>query len=188
MAMSKLAASMPAPPMYQVPTADIRTKLQDISNLLSVASTLQVKQITSYSKDGSDIRTSDISSAIITKISEHPRWDKTLSAKELESITPHLALIKTTLNEKSYGWAWFLKQTGKKEESKKLLAELFNQEYERTMKLEGTYNNISPMIEINRIEQALTPMSSKSENAEIKKKMDQLKVHVSNLKDYMIMT
>jgi hypothetical protein len=188
-AQGKMAASLAAPaPTYQVTTTDIKAHNQSILNLLTVAEILKVKDITAYSNDAGSIRPSNVTEAMKKKMIEHPKWDVSLSPAELQTITPHLELLKNTFGEKTYGWAWFLRQTGKTAEAKKVLADLFAERSAAVMMMEGTYHQQGPLIPVLEIEQALAPLSTADENAKMQKKMQELKVHVSNLKDYMINT
>ncbi len=188
-AQSKMSASLAAPaPTYQLTTADIKAHNQNILNLLTVAETLKVKEISTYSNDAGSIRPLSVTEAMSKKMTENPKWDVSLSPTELQTITPHLELMKNTFGEKTYGWAWFLKQTGKTAEAKKILADLFAERSAAVMTMQGTFHHQSPLIPVLEIEQALAPLSTADEKAKMQTKIQELKVHVSNLKDYMINT
>jgi hypothetical protein len=195
------ASFAPPPPTYTIPLAGIeahylalkKTRALNIieassDNLATVAATLKVENIISLTQDMAHNFSSDIGNAIIAKIKQHPKWDMSLSAADLQSITPHLELLKTTLGEKSYGHAWFLKQTGKTAEAKQILMTLFDQRCASVMKMSGTYNQQNPMMPVIEVELALLPLSTETEKKKVQKKMQEVKVHVSNLKDYQIMT
>lgn len=194
-------AFAPPPITYPIPFSKVQAHFQGIKlarplnaeeskidNLISVAATLKVTSITSMSEDVAHTNVTYISNSILVKIKDHPKWDMSLSVSEVQSITPHLELLKTTFGEKSYGWAWFLKQTGKTAEAKQILTTLFDERCANVMKLAGTYNNQSPMMPIIEVEQALLPLSNEAEKSKVQKKIQDVKVHVSNLKDYQIMT
>jgi hypothetical protein len=198
MAMASLA---PPPVTYQIPVGEVKNyyeglkktrTLSDqetmIHNLTMVAATLKAQAITCLSKGAAAVQVAQVNQTIVKKIKEHPTWDDALGATEVKAITPHLEIIKNTMGEKSYGWAWFLKQTGKTAEAKQLLTALFNERSAAVLKLEGTYNHESPLLPVLEVEQALIPLSNDAEKAGIQKKMQELKVHVSNLQDYMIQT
>lgn len=201
---SKSRAKMafaPPPQTYPISLTDVQLYYQGIKktrplnseeakidHLTSVAATLKVTSITSMSQEVAHTNSTYISNAILTKIKEHPKWDMSLSASEVQSITPHLELLKTTLGEKSYGWAWFLKQTGKTAEAKQILTTLFDERCASVMKMTGTYNQQSPMHPVTEVEQALIPLLNEAEKSKVQNKIQDVKVHVSNLKDYQIMT
>ncbi|MBY0517299.1 MAG: hypothetical protein K2P81_10340 [Bacteriovoracaceae bacterium] len=182
------ASLAPPPPTYSLSLSAVQTHLQNMQNLSSVAAILKVEKVTSPSQDLSHIPLTSIGQAIAAKIKESPKWEVTLSAPEVKAITPHIELLKTTFGEKSYSWAWFLKQTGKTAEAKQILMTIFDERCASVMLLTGTYNQQNPMIEVIEIEQALLPLLTAPEKAKVDIKMKDLKVHVSNLKDYSIMT
>jgi len=194
-------AFAPQPITYQIPVNDVLTHFQElkktrtlsdqetmIHHLTMVAATLKAEAITSVTKDATNIQLVRVNEAITKKIKEHPKWDLSLSADDLKAITPHLEIVKNTMGEKSYSWAWFLKQTGKTAEAKQLLVALFEERSAAVLKMGGTYNRQSPMGPVVEVHEALLPLSTDSEKTKIEKKMQDLKVHVSNLKDYTIMT
>ena len=199
--MAARADFAPPPPTYTIALSEVEAHYQalkktralnseeaKVDNLISVAATLKVTSITSMSETVAHTNSTYISNAILTKIKEHPKWDMSLSASEVQSITPHLELLKTTLGEKSYGWAWFLKQTGKTEDAKLILTNLFDERCASVMKMTGTYNQQSPMHPVTEVEQALLPLSTEAEKTKVQKKMQEVKVHVTNLQDYQILT
>jgi hypothetical protein len=190
-----------APPTYQVPVAAIQTYYQDLKktrtlsdeetmthNLTMVAATLKAESITSWSKDAASVQLARVNEAIVSKIKTHPKWDVSLSATQLQAITPHLEIIKNTMGEKSYGWAWFLKQNGKTAEAKQLLVSLFDERVAGVMQMTGTHSRQSPLMPVIEVEQALLPLSTEAEKTKMQKKMQDVKVHVSNLQEYMIQT
>jgi hypothetical protein len=198
MAMASLA---PPPVTYQVSVSDVKSYYEGLKktrtlsdqetmthNLTLVAATLKAQTITSLGKDAASVQVTQVNETIVKKIKENPKWDAALSASEIKDITPHLEIIKNTMGEKSYGWAWILKQTGKTAEAKQILSALFNERSAAVLKQEGTYNHESPLMPVLEVEQALIPLSSEAEKAQIQKKMQDVKVHVSNLREYMIQT
>lgn len=200
MAASRIAFA-PQAITYQIPVTDVQNhylnlkKTRTLSDqetithtLTNVAATLKIASITSLTKDAMQIQIVRVNEAIVKKIKEHPMWDVSLNASDIQAITPSLDILKNTLGEKSYGWAWFLKQTGKTAEAKQLLATLFDERSAAVFKMDGTYNRQSPMGPVVEVEQALVPLSTEAEKTKIQKKMQELKVHVSNLQDYMIQT
>lgn len=197
-----MAASVVAPrPTYQIPLTDVQTHFQNLKktrtlsdqetmthNLTMVAATLKVQSITTWTKDADMVQLTQVNETIVKKIKENPQWDTSLSAPEVQAITPHLEILKNTLGEKSYGWAWFLKQTGKTAEAKQVLTALFNERSVGVLRLGRTFNQQSPLMPVMEVEQALVPLSTEAEKAQIQKKLQELKVHVSNLQEYMIQT
>jgi hypothetical protein len=182
------ASSEPSAPTYPISLVAVQAHYQALQNLTTVAANLKVEKISSHSQDVAHTQIASIRNAITAKIKEHPKWDVALSATEVQALTLHLALLKTTFGEKSYSWAWFLKQTGKTAEAKQILTTLFNERSASLLKLEGTYNQESPLLPVLEVEQPLIQLSSDAEKVGIQKKMQELKVHVSNLRDYMIQT
>lgn len=201
---SKSRAKMafaPPPPAYPIALTEVQAYFQGIKktrelnpnemaidHLANVAATLKVATITSMSKEVAHTNTTYISNAIHAKIKENPKWDTQLSAAQIQSITSQQEMIKKNFGDKSYVWAWFLKQTGKTTEAKQILNTLFDERCASVMKIRGTFNRQSPMLPVMEVEQALLPLSTDSEKAMLQKKMQELKVHVSNLEDYMIKT
>ena len=96
--------------------------------------------------------------------------------------------MKTNFGEKSYAWAWFLKQTGKPAEAKKILTTLFDERCASVMQMTDTNNFQSPLMPVLEVEQALETLSTDAEKAKLQKKVQDVKVHVSNLREYMIQT
>lgn len=198
MAMASLA---PPPVTYQIPLGEVKSYYEGLKktrtlsdqetmthNLTLVAATLKAQAITSLGKDAASLQLTQVNEAIVKKIKENPKWDIALGATDVKAITPHIEILKNTMGDTSYGWAWFLKQTGKTAEAKQILSALFNERSAAVLKLEGSYNHESPLRPVLEVEQALVPLSSDAEKAGIQKKMQELKVHVSNLQNYMIQT
>lgn len=194
-------AFAPAPPTYQIPIADVQTHFQNLKKtrtlsdqetmthtLTMVAATLKAESITSLGKDAASVQLARVNESIVSKIKTHPKWDVSLSASDVQAITPHLEIIKNTMGEKSYGWAWFLKQTGKTAEAKQILVTLFDEKVAGVMQMTGTHSRQSPLMPIIEVEQALLPLSTEAEKTKMQKKMQDVKVHVSNLEEYMIQT
>lgn len=204
MQQSRVAAKLsmaPQAPTYQIPLADVQSYYQGlkktrtlsdqetvIHNLTMVAATLKAESITSFSKDAASVPLARVNEAIVRRIKDHPKWDLSLSASELQAITPHLEIIKNTMGEKSYGWAWFLKQNGKTAEAKQILVTLFDERVAGVMQMTGTHSRQSPLMPVIEVEQALLPLSTEAEKTKMQKKMQDVKVHVSNLQEYMIQT
>lgn len=200
MAASRVAFA-PPPPTYPISVTAIHSYYQtlkktralnsdeaDREGLITVAATLKIETITSLTQTAAQTDTSSIRNAILTKIKEHPKWDMTLAASDLQTITPQLELIKRNFGEQSYVWAWFLKQTGKTAEAKLILNTLFEERCANVMKIKGTFNRQSPMLPVLEVEQALVPLSTEAEKSKVQKKMQEVKLHVTNLQDYQILT
>lgn len=194
-------AFAPPPPTYPIAVAEVQGHYQNLKKtrplnsdeadreaLINVAATLKIETITSLTHVPAQTDTSSIRNAIHAKIKENPKWDTQLSAAQIQSITSQQEMIKKNFGDKSYVWAWFLKQTGKTTEAKQILNTLFDERCASVMKIRGTFNRQSPMLPVMEIEQALVPLSTDSEKAKLQKKMQEVKVHVSNLEDYMIKT
>ena len=194
-------AFAPPPPTYPVSVSEVHAYYQNLKKnralnsdeldreaLSTVALTLKIENITSLVKEVELTDTSSIRRSILAKIKENPKWDAPLSAAQTQSITPQLELIKKNFGDKSYVWAWFLKQTGKTAEAKQILTTLFDERCAEVMKLKGTFNRQSPMLPVLEVEQALVPLSTEAEKTKVQKKMQEVKVHVTNLQDYQILT
>ncbi len=191
----------PARPTFQVPVMAVMNYYEGLKktralsdqetmthNLTMVSVTLKAETMTSYSNDAASVQLNQVNETIVKKIKENPAWDKSLSAAELQAIKPHLDILKNTMGEKSYGWAWFLKQNSKTAEAKQILSTLFDERSAAAMKLTGRHNRQSPLMPVLEVEQALIPLSTEAEKTKVQKKMQDLKVHVSNLEEYMIQT
>ena len=199
--MASRADLAPPPPTYPIAVSEIHVHYQalkktralnsdeaDREGLTTVAVALKIEKVTSFNQTAAQADTPSIRNAILAKIKENPKWDMQLTAAELQSITPQLELIKKNFGDKSYVWAWFLKQTGKTAEAKLILNTLFDERCAEVMKLKGTFNRQSPILPVLEVEQALLPLSKEAEKTKVQKKIQDVKVHVSNLKDYQIMT
>ena len=199
---SKARASLaPPPPTYPIAVSEIHAHYQalkltrplnsdeaDREGLTTVAVALKIEKVTSMNQTAAQADTPSIRNAILARIKENPKWDMQLTAVELQSITPQLELLKKNFGDKSYVWAWFLKQTGKTTEAKQILVTLFDERCAEVMKMKGTFNRQSPMLPVLEVEQALIPLSTEAEKSKVQKKMQEVKVHVTNLQDYQIMT
>lgn len=118
-------------------------------------------------------------------------WKKLDDARRLKKIRVSKPSLEKEFGSASYPWAWILFQLGETEKSKSTLQRAFQAEHDRIMKLTGIVHGMghgNPMLEIDRIEQALSPMSAENEKAELTRKLKALKVHVSNLPNFQIMT
>lgn len=118
-------------------------------------------------------------------------WKKVGDSRRLKKIKSSKSALEKELGSASYGWAWILFQLGEADPSKSTLQRAFQAEHDRIMKLTGIVHGMghgSPLLEIERIEQALSLMSSESEKTDLTRKLKALKVHVSNLPNFQIMT
>ena len=155
--------------------------------------------------DKDDIKTLKLSTAINSiarEIHEHPNWDTPVSNKEKELVSENLEPIRSDakVSEKygigqrgTYVYAWFLYKSGKKEEAKKTLDNLFDSAYESTMKIpyigsqdiqktDGVeVKNPEPFEIAGFALQALEALTSSSEQAHRKEKMEKMKNHVNSL-------
>ncbi len=182
------ASLAPPAPTYPIALATVQAHYQAMQNLSAVAAILKVETITSRSQDVAHTQVASIRNAIVAKIQEHPKWDVALSSSEVQAITPHLEPVKTNFGEKSYAWAWFLKQTGKTAEAKKILTTLFEERCANVMQMTETHSLQSPLLPVLEVEQALQSLSTEAEKTKVQKKVQDVKVHVSNLREYMIQT
>lgn len=135
------------------------------------------------------ITTAYIANAIQQAIEKKSSWDDALSGSKLELVKANSDLLKTSLNESSYSWAWISYQTGQKEEAKKILASKFETAYETVMKLQHVYSHrSSPMEEAERLAKPLKFLSTDDENKTREAKLKKMRTHVSTLPDMQIMT
>lgn len=135
------------------------------------------------------ITTVYVASVIQQAIEKKSDWDESLSAASFERVKENSELLKKSLNESSYSWAWINYQIGQKDIAKKILQSKFVGSYDNVMKLRHVYNHhASPMVEAERLFKALKPMSNDDENKTREDQMKKMRTHVSTLPDMQIMT
>jgi hypothetical protein len=166
-----------------------KTKSNDILQWAEFAKdAFGVKQIF---KNGEDIQSlrENITAAVKLKINGD-EWVKIKDAAKKQKIKDLRSKLEKNLNG-SYAWAWVLFQLDETDAAKKNMQKLFQTEYDNVIKMTQViygFGEGNPMVELTRLEKALSPMSSKTEKSEIEKKMKKAKTHVSNLPESHIMT
>lgn len=163
--------------------------------ILRLAEFSQSIGIKSFAVSHSD-KTDEAASAVVTRemiassLEDHVRsqrpWDSPIPAGALAVLKRERADFRDMVGADRFAWAWALNQLGEKAESRKLLSSLFDREYARVMKAHQTFSR-----EVREAEALSTPlkqMSSKAEAAAIDAKLQQMKLHLSNLPNYEIMT
>lgn len=159
-----------------------------LKNLNLVAAELKIEKFSASTPDLNNLHPGQITDAIIKKIQENPKWDVALSSQNLMNIKKYEASLQTNLRIKSYGWAWILKQRGQTSEAKKILSELFEAGYQRTMSMDMHNFGTSPLADLQFIQSALEPMSDVNEQKMLESKMQKVKNHYSNLPPSNIQT
>lgn len=200
MAMRAVAERRAHVPMYPIKLTEARghlLKLQqqrpltsaesDLQQLLMVAQLLKIGELTAGTPDASGLLPESVRDTISNKALERASWENRLSADERQMLPQIVPVIQRFYTESSLEWAWVLKQQGRIAEAKKKLQALFQTEYDHTMKLRAIYHD-SPLSRAIAIEQALAPLSSVKERAQLSAQLQQLRTHISNLPDAMIMT
>jgi len=202
-AMNEMSADMVASPaMFEVNALDVKNYFESViktrplaehennlRNLSLVASELKVEKFLSYNKDPGLVETQNISIAIVNKMHEHPQWDVALGSPSLTKINTHIDLLKNTFGEKSYGWAWFLKQNGKTAEAKKILSEAYDVGFQNIMAMKMLhFDGSGPLSDMEFIQKALVPMLESKDNKALDTKMQKMKNHVSNLPNSNMLT
>jgi hypothetical protein len=188
--------------MFQVPFKDVKTHFETIQKsrtlnenekvvqkLSVIAEMLKVESISTYSNDLSGLYPQLMNQAIINKIHQNPKWDKPLGSGEIKKFEPEFDFIKKSFGEKSYVWAWFLKQQGKTAEAKTILIQLFDERSAHVLSMtELHFGGNGPLNEVQYIQEALEPMVMTSEKELLNAKFQKLKNHLSNLPNSMIQT
>jgi hypothetical protein len=166
-------------------------------NLLTIAHHIfGIKEFESYGyqKDASEkaktLNLSTIAQAIDQALKQKTNWDNSISKKDLEQVTKIETVLKSNLGENSYTWAWLTYQRGNKNEAKEILKKGFDRLYTNTMSLKelSSHNDTSPMYNSEVYSKILNQMSTVEENKAREKKLNEMRTHVSNLPDLMIMT
>lgn len=207
---AKMAADMSlAPPMQQqaFPVSDVisfYTKKQSTEKLneneanvlklsLLAQDVFEIKdfKIPAHLKTDKEkaVTLNHVANMIQQVIEKKANWDEPLSNSSLEKIKESSDLLKKTLNESSYSWAWISYQMGQKHEAKKILVEKFQTTYAHVMKLKHVFNHrSSPMEEGERLAKALKTMSTDDENQTREDQLKKMRTHISTLPDVQIMT
>ena len=116
-----------------------------------------------------------------------PDWSKKASSKVVDQIKSHRALIQQTFNSNvlpQKAEPWFLHQLGEDKEAKESLNALFAAEKSRI--LAADYHVTAADAEA--LAAALKSLSSAEEAKAIDADLQQIKVHVSNVREHQIMT
>lgn len=159
--------------------SETEKKIQD---LLSLADLLKMTEISSYSRTPESTDLNAMTTAIRYQIQKDPKWANKVSVDKLNADS-----LKASLGEKSYAWAWILKQKGDTIGSKKILTELFKEGSEGIMNLTSLHDD-SSLQDMMNVQEALAPMSTKAEGEAMDAKMQKMKIHISNLPDSRMMT
>ena len=189
-------------PMYEVTTNVVNNYFVEIGkkraltenekqlrNLSLIAKELKVDKFSSFSKDPALLEVQNIYPSMSKKIQENPQWDVALSVKSLKYISSHDDLLKNTFGQKSYEWAWILKQRGEKAEAKKILLEVFEEGFQNVMRMSTLrFDNSSPLSELQFVQKALDSMVDSKEEEMLDSKMQKMKNHFSNLPSSNIKT
>lgn len=124
--------------------------------------------------------------AVIEKRSD---WNEALSKGDLEKTKAVGDLIKKSLGENSFAWAWITYQKGEKQQAKVLLSRSFDQSYKAVMaltQLQSRHSN--PLQSAEQIAKVLVPLSSDAEVKENEQRLQKMRLHISKLPDLQIMT
>lgn len=134
--------------------------------------------------------TSNYIAGLIQKsIEKKSDWDEPLSKANLEKLKQNSELLKKTLSDSSYAWAWINYQTGLKKEAKTILVAKFEAVYNHVMQIQAVYSHeSSPLSESERIFKILKPMSDEDENKSREDQLKKMRTHISGLPDIQIMT
>ena len=153
---------------------------QEAFDLKNVSVTAGETEVTPFS----------LMSGINRAIKTHPHWDAPISKAAKDMIVKNRSKFEKIFANDSYTWPWFLVQLGDKGAAKKILAKNFAQTFEVNMKLTESVNRFGhgPLENAESDMQALEPLSTPAELVELHKKMNQMKIHVSNLPQSAIMT
>jgi hypothetical protein len=131
-----------------------------------------------------------IISSFENEITQHSKNKKKLSQSDSVKIKQNLSRLEAIFGAESFSWAWILCQINEQESAKKILSNLFNMEYDRTMQKKMAHFGMgrNPLAESEKIYKALYPLSDSKKQIILDKKMRKIKVHLSNLPQSNIRT
>ena len=140
---------------------------------------------------GQQIQLRSMADNIAAVIQVHPRWGLTLSVRELAFLKANREVFQNAFAPNPYVWAWCLYQLGEKSASHDTLKSRFEAMYKYDMALEeyATFHKgDSTTSAEDYYVQALDVMAPKAETRELKKKLNEIKVHISNIPQLQFMT
>jgi hypothetical protein len=168
------------------PLTDNEKKIQ---LLLDLSSAMNVSKIITTHGDMNHLNPQNVVNSMIKKMHENPKWDAPLNAEGLKTLNTHRELLKTTFTDKTYGWAWYLKQNGETKAAKEILLKLFSDSYQSGVNMTHRgFGYSSPLSEMGYLSSALEPMCTAAENKDIEAKTQKVKTIYSNLPDSNIQT
>lgn len=116
-------------------------------------------------------------------------WEPVISGTHLDKVKQIASTIKSEIGDKTYAWAWLSYQTGEKNRAKEILTQLFENHFKTTMSLKNIgFQNSDPISESTTLSGVLAPISTPAETKDRESKIQKMKIHVSNLPNYQIMT
>lgn len=157
-------------------------------NLIQLADILKVKVVYQQHQMTEIPDAAAVTKAIRSKIQEDPSWKHKLENAYITELRPTFESLKSSFGEKSYEWAWVLRQNGELSASKGILMDLFNEGLGDVRQLENLPFGENPLVKMEFIHKALLPMSTVGEQKTLNTKMQEVKSKVSNLPDSMMMT
>lgn len=138
---------------------------------------------------------------VIDKIQNHTiiqSFEKEISKKSKRTISTSDALkikqnrsrLEKIFGAKSFSWAWILNQIKEQVSSKKILRDLFLEEYKRAMGQQWVSfgSGFGPLEKADNILKILLPLCDTEEQKSLNEKFRKIKVHISNLPQSNIRT
>ncbi len=128
-----------------------------------------------------------VATQIQRSIKQNKTWDEPISNADMAKVKSVEELIKTSLGPDSYATAWLSYKNGNKTEAKTILDRGFEKAFDQAMKMDyiGFSDDVNPIQDAEFFSQALTPLSTKSENKSRAEKLRKAQVRASNLPQIM---
>lgn len=173
-------------------TRQLTTDESNVVQLVTVAQ--DVFKIETLTVDGhygetekeKSLKLQSVAKSIETTFKQKNTWDVSFSETDRTKIKSIEGLIKSSLGGNSYAVAWLTYQNGNKDEAKAILNRGFDRAYEDAMKTEHFgFGESNPMSEAEDFSNALTRISSASENKPREERLRKMRVRASNLPQIM---
>jgi hypothetical protein len=179
---SKIIASLKS-----APTSD--TKALELMKLAVLSKEIfQIETIYSYTQNQTELTTQDFLSQIKINVSKDVNWNQKLTEKALKNLEMEEVFLRNVLGNGSLSWAWVLNKFGKKEEARKVITKLFEDQFKKVMSRKEVtfFNGQDPLSEIESSFRILESIGGKS--TDIQEKLQNAKKHISTLPQSHIMT
>ena len=165
------------------------TKVKELMKLAVLSNEVfQIETIHSYTSYQDQLSTIDFKKQIEVTVGKDVNWNQKLPEKVLKKLEMEEVFLRKILGDRSLGWAWILNKFDKKEEARKVITSLFEDQYKRVMSLREVrfFPDEGPLSEIESSFRALKSIGGK--NSDIENKLQKAKKHISTLPQSHILT